>query len=105
MTAGLTGQAAESACHQEDEEHDDNVVIPNPLRADMYLFIEAEGPVLGKGDEQGQAAGDDDRDHIEAHLSLDRMDIFKIDSAPQINDQKDQDRQERFRIWFSFMHG
>ena len=103
--AGLTGQTAESACHQEDEEHDDDVVIPDPLRADVHLFIEAERPVLGKGDDQGQAKGDDDRDHIEAHLSLDRMDILKIYAAPQINNQKDQDRQERFRIWFSFMHG
>ena len=45
-----------------------------------------------KDDDAGDGKGQNDRHNIEAHLSLDRMDIFKINTVSQIQQQKQQDR-------------
>ena len=103
-SAGGACQPAECACHQEDEEHDDDVVIADPLRTDMDLLVEGEGLVLPEGDDERQPEGDDDRDYIEPHLSCGWMDIFKIDSASQIDDKEYEDRQECFWVWRLFLH-
>ena len=50
----------------------------------MYLLVERQFSVLHKGNDQRQAKGDYNGHDIEAHLSLLRLDILKINTASQI---------------------
>ena len=83
-TARCAGQSAERTCHQEDEQHNHDVVITDPLCTHMYLLVERQFSVLHKGNDQRQTKSDYDGHDIEAHLSLLRLDILKINTASQI---------------------
>ena len=70
----------------------------------MDLLIKGEGGVLDKGDDQRQPEGDNDGDDIESHLALERVDVFKIDTASEVDHQKNQDRQQGSRVRFALVH-
>ena len=92
--AGRTGQAAEGSRHQEDKEHDRDIVVSDALGADMDLLIKGQVTVLDKSHDQRRPEGHHDGHHIKAHLSFRGMDVLKIDSVSQIQHQKDRDRQK-----------
>ena len=70
----------------------------------MNLLIKAQAFVLQERDNQSKPERDNNRDDIEAHLPLGRMYIFKIDPAPQIQNEKDKDRQQCFWIRSFLFH-
>ena len=70
----------------------------------MDFFIKGQGTVLGKRDDQRKSECDDHGDHIEPHDSFLRTDILKVNAASQIQDQKNQDRQQSFRVGLFLFH-
>ena len=64
----------------------------------MNLLIKGQLAVLKEGYDERNTESHNDGHDIEAHLTLDGIDIFEIDAIPQIEDQENEDGKERLQI-------
>ena len=97
-TACSLCDAAERTCHQEDEQHRCDVLITYAGCTDFYFFIKIKIPVLYESHHQAEHECDYRRHYVKSHSAFYRMDILKIYTAPQVEYQKHDYRQQCRRI-------
>ena len=88
------GNAAKSAGHQEDEQHNGDVHITDVFGTKLNIAEKIAFAVLKEGDNQRQPKGYDYRHDIEAHLSLYGGDVFIPYACSQIQYQEDENGQQ-----------
>ena len=69
---------------------------------DLQLFVERKAAVLQAGDQDRSQERHDDGNIVKAHLDM--QTVFKYKTEPQIQDQKNTDRQQRDRACGFLFH-
>ena len=87
---------------EEDEQHRDDVFVADALAHQHELFVKGQGAVLAAGHEQCDEEDDNDGNGIKAHRDLEH--VLKDQTETQIQNQKNEDRQQRCGVGF-FLHG